>query len=170
MMMTKLVLTVSVALATLTLAGLLGAASATGAAAAACKSGPTTSGGARAYRYCGPASAVVKVGGRTLRYSGGSCRRTAVALELNIGTAIVDAKAPRTFPRHFGVMVGRVFGVGKPAPRDGTYSGGTLVFADHGKRFASLSTKLVLAGKRTRGTFAGRVLGGPSVSGTFRCS
>jgi hypothetical protein len=97
--------------------------------------------------------------------------RTASALELNIGTAILAAKDPRgALPRHFGVSVGRIFGVGKAAPRDGTYSGGTLVLVDGGKRSAGFGTKVTLSGGRTRGTFSSRLLDGRTASGSFRCS
>src|SRR5688572_15543366 len=82
-----------------------------GQAAATCKPGPTTYKGAGAKTFCGPASAVLKIGARTLTYSGGSCTRTSTAIELNIGTAILDAKDPKgPLPRHFGISVGRIFG------------------------------------------------------------
>jgi hypothetical protein len=43
--------------------------------AAACTSGPTTYQGVRAYVGCGPATAVLKLGGRALHFRGGSSRR-----------------------------------------------------------------------------------------------
>jgi hypothetical protein len=89
-----------------------------GSSAAACTSGPTTYQGARGYVGCGPATALVKLGGRTLRYRGGTCRRTAQALELNIGTTVLEDTS-KPLPPYFGVAVGRIFGVGTPAPRDG---------------------------------------------------
>jgi hypothetical protein len=63
--MKRLLITLSAALALLAVAGPLDgpAAQAAPATASACKDGPTTVRGAGALRYCGPASAVVKVGG-----------------------------------------------------------------------------------------------------------
>jgi hypothetical protein len=150
-------------------AALCGAAATSANAAQRCSSGPTTYQGVRAYTGCGPATAVVKLGGRTLRYRGGSCRRTVGAFELDMGTTILG-ETSKPLPRFFGVAIGRIFGVGRAAPRDGVYTGGMVVFVDGGKRYASLAAKVVLAGARTRGSFTARVLGGPPVSGSFTCS
>lgn len=156
-------------------AGALLAVGATAAAAksstAACASGNTTYGGVRARTYCGSASAVVKIGSRTLSYRGGSCMPNGVAIELGIGTVILDAKEPKgPLPRSFGISVGRIFGIGKPAPRDGTYSSVMIAFVDRGKRYASMQGKAVLGGGRSRGTFTGRLLTGEAISGSFRCA
>lgn len=150
----------------------MGATTAAGeSATAACTSGNTTYGGVRARTYCGPASAVVKIGGRTLSYRGGSCMRNGVAIELGIGTVILDAKEPKgSLPRSFGISVGRIFGIGKAAPRDGTYSSVMIAFVDRGKRYASMQGKALLGGGRSRGTFTGRLLTGEAVSGSFRCA
>jgi hypothetical protein len=164
--MKKLILAITSALALLT----VGAASAdSGASTAAC--GNTTYQGLRARTYCGSASAFVKVGGRTLTYRGGSCMRNRVAIELGIGTVILDAKDPKgPLPRSFGISVGRIFGLGKPAPRDGTYPSVMVAYVDKGKRYAGATGKAVLGGGRTRGTFSGRLLTGQTVSGSFRCA
>ena len=165
--MKNLVLILSAALGLLA----LGAATAQGGArAVACKSGNISYQGVRARTYCGTASAVVKVGGRTLKYRGGSCTRTAVATELGIGTLILDSKQPKTLPRSFGISVGRIFGVGKAAPRDGTYPSATLVFVDNGQQYASSTAAATLQGGRTRGSFTGRLFTGETFSGAFRCS
>lgn len=165
--MRKLFLTITAAAALLT----VGATMAAGPSSAAdCKTRNTTYGGVRARAYCGPASAVVKIGDRTLRYRGGSCIRNRVAVELGIGTLILDAKDPkRTLPRSFGISVGRIFGIGKPAPRDGGYDSVILAYVDRGKRYASMQATAELSGGRTRGTFSGRLLTGQAVSGSFRC-
>jgi hypothetical protein len=159
-------------LAALAGASLLGAADAQGAASSsACTGGNTTYQGVRARAYCGPASATVTIGGRTLRYRGGSCIRNGVAVELGIGTVILDTKEPKgTLPRSFGISVGRIFGIGKAAPKDGTHPSLMLAFVDGGKRYASMQGKAVLAGGRTRGSFSGRLLTGQPISGSFRCS
>ena len=141
-----------------------------GPTATACKTSNTTYQGLRARAYCGAATATVTIGGRTLRYRGGSCIRNAGAVELGIGTVILDTKDPKAPPRSFGVSVGRIFGIGKAAPKDGTYDSLMLAFVDRGKRYASMQGKATLAGGRTRGTFTGRLLTGQQVSGTFRCA
>lgn len=142
-----------------------------GSTSSSCRSGSTTYEGVRARVYCGPATAVVKLGGRTIRYRGGSCLRNAVAVELGIGTVIMDARDPKgRLPRSFGVSVGRVLGMGKPAPRDGASQSVMVAFVDGGKRYAGVLAKAVLAGNRTRGTFSGRLLTGETVSGSFSCS
>jgi hypothetical protein len=165
--MKKLTLALLATVALLT----VGAATATAdAKTSACTAGPTTYQGLRAKTWCGPATATVKVGGRTLQYRGGSCTRTPVAVELGIGTGIVDVKDPKALPRSFGISVGRVFGVGKAAGRDGIHQSVALVYVDGGKRFASLKAEVTLAGGRSRGTFTGRLLTGQAVSGSFRCS
>lgn len=164
--MKKLILTITAALALLT----IGTATAdSSASSVAC--GNTTYKGVRARTYCGPASATVKVGGRTLTYRGGSCIRNRVAVELGIGTMILDAKDPKgPLPRSFGISVGRIYGVGQPAPQDGTSRSGMLAYVDGGKRYAGAGLKAALSGSRTRGSFTRRLLTGQNVSGTFRCS
>jgi hypothetical protein len=171
MTMKTLLLTLSATLAIVTTAALLGAATASGggASTAACKAGPTTYKGVPAYRECGPASAVVKMDGRTIRYRGGSCKPTPTALALNIGLHL-PGKEAKPLPRYFAVGVGRAYGFGKPARRDGTYGGATIAFVDGGKRYASMDSKVTLAGGRTRGSFTGTLFGGKAFSGTFRCS
>lgn len=94
-----------------------------------------------------------------------------VAIELGIGTLILDSKDPRGGPpRSFGISVGRIFGVGKAAPRDGVYSSVTLAYVHNGKRFAASTAAATLQGGRTRGSFTGRLFTGEAISGTFRCS
>jgi hypothetical protein len=163
--MKKLILAITTALAVLT----VGAASAdSGASNVAC--GNTTYKGARARTYCGPATATVKLGGRTLTYRGGSCMRNSVAIELGIGTVILDSKDPKPLPRSFGISVGRIFGIGKPAPKDGNYASVMIAYVDKGKRYASMQGKATLAGGRTRGSFTGKLITGEAVSGAFRCA
>jgi hypothetical protein len=158
-------------LAALVAAAAVGAAAADArSAAAACKPGNTTYEGVRARVYCGSASAVVKVGGRTLTYRGGSCMRNRVAVELGIGTIILDARDPKTLPRSFAISVGRIFGIGKPARTGGTYKSGILAYVDAGKRYAAAQVTTTLSGGRSRGSFTGKLLTGETVIGTFRCS
>jgi hypothetical protein len=165
--MRRLFLTIIAAAALLT----VGAITAPGPSSAAdCKTRNTTYGGVRARTYCGPASAVIKIGDRTLRYRGGSCIRNRVAVELGIGTLILDSRDPnRPRPRSFGISVGRVFGFGEPARHDGSYDSVMLAYVDQGERYASFDATAELSGGRTRGTFTGRLLTGETISGSFRC-
>jgi hypothetical protein len=166
--MRRLFLTIIAAAAVMT----VGATTAAGPSSAAdCKTKNTTYGGVRARTYCGPARAVVKIGDRTLRYRGGSCMRNSVAVELGIGTLILDSRDPnRPRPRSFGISVGRIFGIGQPARHDGSYGSVMLAFVENGKRHASLDATAELSGGRTRGTFTGRLLTGETISGSFRCA
>jgi hypothetical protein len=165
--MTKLTLLISAVAAAATIAA---AAADARAASAACTAGNTTYQGVRARVYCGSASAVVKVGSRTLTYRGGSCTRTATAVELGIGTLILDSKQPKTLPRAFAISVGRIFGIGKPAAKDGSYRSVIVAYVDAGKRYAAMQGSAVLAGGRTRGSFTAKLFTGETISGTFRCS
>jgi len=89
---------------------------------------------------------------------------------LGIGTLILDSKQPKTLPRSFGISVGRIFGVGKAASRDGVYQRAIVVYVDNGMRHAASTAVATLEGGRTRGSFTGRLFTGEEISGTFRCS
>ena len=164
--MTKLFFLISMLAVVATIAAAAGEAR---TASAACTAGSTTYQGFRARVYCGPATALVKVGGRTLKYQGGSCKRTSAAVELAIGTLILDSRDPKVLPRSFGISIGRIFGVGKAAPKDGTYPSATVVYVNSGKRYATTSASAELTGNRTRGTFTGKLFTGETITGTFRC-
>ena len=140
-----------------------------GVAAASCSQGQTKYGGAAAYAYCGPARATLTLGGRTVTYRGGSCRRTPKSVELNIGIAVLG-DTDKSLPRHCGVIVGQLYGVGTPARRDGKYTDATIAFVEGGKRYAATSSSVVLSGSRTKGTFTATLFGGKAATGTFRCS
>ena len=137
------------------------------AAAAAC--GNTSYQGVRARTYCGPAAAAVKLAGRSLTYRGGSCTRTSQAIELGIGTLILDSKEPKSLPRSFGISIGRIFGIGKPAAKDGTYDSATVALVEAGKRYAGTG-KATLTNSRSRGSFTVKLFGGETLTGTFRCA
>jgi hypothetical protein len=160
---------IRILLAASLLASVAAVASSDAIARGACTNGPTLYQGERAFTSCGgPATAVVKLGGRTLRYRGGTCRQTSTALELNMGTTIVG-QTTKPLPRYFGIAIGRLFGAGRPAPKDGSYRGGILAVVDDGKRYASFDTQVRLSGGRTRGSFTAKLLEGATVSGSFLC-
>jgi hypothetical protein len=138
------------------------------AATAACKAGRTSYQGLQAWRYCGPAKATVKVAGKTLRFSGGSCSRRPTSFEIAIGINIVEhTKKPR--PRFFTIYLGKYFGRGTAAAKDGTYKAVAAVYVSGG-RVNVFEPTVALKGNRTRGSFDGRLVDGTQVSGTFACS
>jgi hypothetical protein len=56
--------------------------------AAVCRGRPTKVGGHRAYIYCGRATASLSLGGRTYRFSGGSCLLSRSTLIMNLGESV----------------------------------------------------------------------------------
>jgi hypothetical protein len=71
----------------------LATASATAASAPPCSPRHTTADRRAAIAYCGPATVVIDVGGRTFHFSGGLCDLSATmgGLELNVGTLVSGA-------------------------------------------------------------------------------
>ena len=77
------------------LAGGLATAPAVGEAVPSpCAPTLTTINGRRAIAYCGPATVVIQIGGRTYRFRNGLCNRsrTVGALALNVGTLVQGAR------------------------------------------------------------------------------
>src|SRR5262245_60479772 len=139
------------------------AASVSAAPAKTCKAGIHKLGRTTYRVFCGPASASITVAGKKHSFRSGSC--------LNVGSTKIFAVAigklaiTRTRARYsyLSVTIPR-------ARRDGVYHGGTVAWAYGGKRHVLGDTKVKLAGKRTRGTFSGRLAGQRrTVTGLFRC-
>jgi hypothetical protein len=165
--MSKAVTIVALALAaaaTLVLAGTGGAAD------AGCNAGTTKFGGSPARVFCGSATATVRVGAKTFSFRNGSCEATSDYLTLNLGTIVIGSPSKRR-PDYFGLTVGRLpVGGGKPAGKDGTYSGAVVSAVHRGEAYAVGGASVTLAGGRTRGTFTGRLVGSAvRVSGSFAC-
>jgi hypothetical protein len=118
--------------------------------------------------FCGPATATVHVGGHVVTLQGGNCERTSQSLVVNIGSAPLGHTG-QPVPNYFGLDLGRINGSGSPASRDGTYQAFVLSIAVAGKSYILAAPKVTLTGGRTRGTFAGAVLTGGTVSGSFAC-
>jgi hypothetical protein len=139
---------------------------------AACTPGVRTIGGHTARVFCGPAKATVKSSAQTMSFKGGSCTKTPQYFTINIGTALpgVTSGAVLRLP-YFGLTVGRVpVGGGKPAGKDGTYTGGVVSWRFKGKTGSLGRATVKLTNNRTKGTFNGRaIIGGGNVSGTFSC-
>jgi hypothetical protein len=112
------------------------------------------------FRFCGPASAVVHMGGRTLRFSNGLCRRAAGAFTVNIGTLVPGLRSGK--PPYFGITT--------HTARAGTQRNAALGFTYRGRHYAIADQVVTLAPGLQKGTFSGRVLASTTrVSGSFRC-
>jgi hypothetical protein len=140
------------------------APAASSAASSACVAGATTVAGKKATRFCGPASAVAKVGAKTLRFSGGLCKKSGPYFTINIGTTRVTSTAntqPGPLP-YFGATV-------FPA-ESGTYRKQVLTWTIGGKRSSLLGDLVTLKPGLKSGTFSGYVIGSSTkVTGTFSC-
>jgi hypothetical protein len=125
--------------------------------------------GVSARVFCGPASATVKVGGKTVTLKGGSCDRTPQYVSVNIGTVVLGTLANK--PDYFGLEVGRILGAGTPAPRDGSYKGSVVALEYGGKGYAIRADQInvTLTGNRSNGTFNATLLLGGTISGSFSC-
>jgi hypothetical protein len=150
----------------LVLAALLALSAAAGSeasSAAACKPGVHRAGDV-AYRvYCGPASASVKVGGKTYAFRHGSCLRAGITrvFTMSIGKLTIGKGKPRY--SYFGVTV-------PSANHDGTYRSAVVTWAIGATRYSLSNVKLRLTNNQTRGSFSGRLIGKrASATGSFRC-
>src|SRR5262245_58434069 len=147
------------------LAAVVGTAASTGGAAPAkaCKAG-THKIGKTTYRvFCGPASASITVAGKKHAFRSGSCLK--VGSKRVFALAIGKLAITKTRARYSYLSV-----TIPVAKRDGLYRGATVAWAYGGKRQLLSNSKVRLAGKRTRGSFSGRVAGRKSlVTGSFRC-
>ena len=134
-----------------------------------CTPGVHPFGDVSARTFCGPAKATLVVGGRTIRYHGGSCERGPAYVSVNIGTVVLGLTT-KLRPEYFGLNVGKVplFG-GAPAAHDGTFPAGAIAARHAGKGYAIMRGTVTRAGGRTRGTFAGTLLGGGAATGSFQC-
>src|SRR5690349_5472652 len=94
----------------------VGAIVAPGAGAhASCAVGVRTIGGAPARVFCGPATATVRLGGRTYRFAEGACLKGA-QFTVNIGTKTF---APSSNLSYFGLVI--------EGKRDGRYTGNAVL-------------------------------------------
>jgi len=135
-------------------------------AAAACKPGVHTIGKTTYRIFCGPASASVKVQGKTHSFRNGSCLTVGAAsaakvFTMSIGTLTVSKSKPKY--SYLGITVPGV-------NHDGVFRRAVVTWAFAGKRYSLYNVKLRLSGNRTRGAFSGRIVGKRvTVTGSFRC-
>jgi hypothetical protein len=131
-------------------------------AAEACARGmhQVTVGGQPGFRFCGPASAVVHMGSRTLRFSNGLCRVAAGAFTVNIGTLVPGLRTGK--PPSFGITT--------HTAKPGKQLNAAVGFAYGGRGYAVADQVVTLAPGLHQGTFSGRILGTSTrATGSFRC-
>ena len=121
---------------------------------------PVTVDGKVGYRFCGPASAVVHIGGRIVRYHGGLCRKVEGAFTVNIGALVPALRTGK--PTYFGLTT--------HSAKPGTQRDAALGFVTGGRRYAIADQVVVLAAGLHTGTFSGRILASKTrVHGSFTC-
>ncbi len=159
-------------LAAAVLAAALGVAvlAASAPAKGTCSPGVVAVGSASYRVFCGPAKAQLKVGSKTLSFTGGECTKTGTYFTINIGSAYLGAPMVAPTRPYFGISVGRFPGAtsGKAAGADGTYQT-AISFNVDGTRNTILPGQLKLSHGRTQGSFSGPLLRGGTASGTFSC-
>jgi hypothetical protein len=119
-----------------------------------------TVGGRVGFRFCGPASAVVHLGTRTLRFENGLCRRAAGAFTVNIGTLVPGLRSGK--PPSFGITT--------HTATPGRQLNAAVGFSYGGRGYAVADQVVTLAPGLRHGTFSGRLLGTTTrVTGSFTC-
>jgi hypothetical protein len=111
--------------------------------------------------YCGHAKLTLKTGHTTKLWTNGMCLKTAGNLTLGFGkyTALLH---PIALSNSLVLVI--------PAAGDGTFRLGLLTVQKKGqKATVADKVKVVVKGKRSRGTFTGRFLKGATFTGSFTC-
>jgi hypothetical protein len=110
--------------------------------------------------FCGTANATIHVGGVTSKRSNGACYSEVVgSMVVGIGKFTKAGTKP-LYPAMFMAVA---------ATKDGTFNNGVLTFESKGKTQTAGNVRVVVRGKRTRGTFSGKFLKGPKFTGSFTC-
>jgi hypothetical protein len=111
--------------------------------------------------YCGHAKATVKSGGKTTLYGNGACYAAAGNLLVGVGKYTSYSRPKALFNAFYLVI---------PAAKDGTFRLGVLHIQRKGKLEAiANNVKVVVKGKRSRGTFGGKFDKGAKFTGSFTC-
>jgi hypothetical protein len=111
--------------------------------------------------YCGHAKLTLKEGTTTTHYKNGMCLKGAGTFTVGFGkyTAVLHP-----------IALANSLVLVAPAPGDGTYRLGLLTVQKKGKKAtAANDVKVVIAGKRSRGTFSGKFTNGKKFTGSFTC-
>jgi hypothetical protein len=110
--------------------------------------------------FCGSAKATVKFGGKTYHFTNGACYKAVGSLNVGIGKYTTTITHTPYFTSLYLVV---------PASSDGTYRLGVLTVQFKGKSYEAAKVKVVVKGKRSHGSFAGKFNKGPTFTGTFTC-
>jgi hypothetical protein len=131
------------------------------AARQSCTPGVRTAGGVTYRTFCGSAHATVHLGGKTYRFTGGSCDSTPSAFTINIGTITLPPGKPKY--RYFGITVF--------TRKDGTFTNQAVSWQfPNGVHNSLFHATIRLAGGRKHGTFSGTTLADQRKgTGTFSC-
>ena len=136
------------------MAALIACALAAGAAPAAPQTcpHPGTVKGISVLVYCGSAKATVKLGATTIRWKNGQCLKVGSNFYVNIGDIVTQpvTKAPDSFQVVAGTSA-------KPATKDGTYPGTTVMMSHSGHGYLADALVLTLAHGTKAGTLKGTI-------------
>jgi hypothetical protein len=149
------------------LVGWSGAAAQSPSAAVACKAGFHAVGGKLFRTYCGPASATVRVAGRTIAFRGGLCAFDA-GFKVRIGTLLIASTGAE--PSYFVLAVTAYADGTYREGQDGGGAGVAVAYSYAGKPYGTYRDVVTVRGNMKRGTFSGRLLdNGERVTGSFSC-
>ena len=127
-----------------------------------CTAGISKIGGFPAHTFCGPAKATVRVGGKTLTFSGGMCAISQGFWTVNIGT--IELGQSKKTKSYFGLALL------KPSHADGSYSRVGFAFNIPGKSWAVSGGKLTLSKGGKAASFSGMLLlSSTRVTGSVTC-
>ena len=110
--------------------------------------------------FCGSAKATIKTSSTTYKRSNGGCFRVVGSLTVGLGKYTASVTHAPLYPAAFIVV---------PADTDGTYRFGVVTLQSKGKSMVASKVRVIVSGKRTRGTFSGKFTNGPKFSGSFSC-
>ena len=129
---------------------------------AACKPGIRKIGTSSYRVFCGPASASLRLGGKTQSFRKGGCI-TLGGRVFTVSIGSLTMSRGKALYRYLGITVPQAKG-------DGTYRRASVTWAFGAKRYLLSGARVRLTGKRSRGTFSGRIAGTKRrVAGSFRC-
>ena len=140
-----------------------GAGTSASVGTASCTAGVTTVGGASARTFCGPAKASVTIGGKTLRFTNGTCEKLSGYYSVNIGSITLPPAKPKYM----------YFGFTTTKKRGGTYKvygDVTLGWQTPGKSYSLGKGSVRISSSMKGGTFSGTTLLNPQkTSGSWTC-
>jgi hypothetical protein len=109
--------------------------------------------------YCGSAKMTIKSAGKTSRFAGGACYKLGGSLTVAMGKFTTLGRTPLYSAALLAV----------PAEGDGTYRLAVITVQHKGKQQAANKVRVVVADKRSKGTFSGQFQKGAKFTGTFTC-